>query len=582
MKKIFSSLQSLLKSALYRQYVKQIFLYFSFPCIFFCAIICFLYVSHNNYVQSSSAENTFLHIEESISNMLDEIHNKYATFHSNPDIRIGMFFDSDNFYAVQNYDVTSKIKNQLSDSVSTSNYIDSVYLYSFNSNYVYAYDASSAINSNYLHNFTDTKWYDAYNENPIYRRIIGYYNDTYKCNMISVIYQVNFNNYIPGVLVFNIPEYAIRNIIKTDTSQNADILIKSADGRQIYSTFGDNVVYDFNMENNSVHMEKNSYVKSSTIALWGLNILMSSSFNSTMQILPFVVIIVMIMVITFLIPFFISMMLASKFYNSIAKIAAYLQEFEVKDDYADNELEYIYINLQEALKSAKNTEYIIAKNVSQLHQAQLVSLQTQLNPHFLFNVLNTLSIMNSTHTDEDKFEILVKNLSNLLEYCLNTSDSTVYMDEEIKYTKYYIQIEEIKYQTELNIIWDIPDELMRFSIPRFSFQPIIENALKHGFKYNFNDKSTITIHVRKKENNIIISITDNGCGMTVQQLASLRAQLDSGIFPQSKKIGIANLNKRIRLLFGNKYGCCVYSRLNAGTTVQIITPSLFNSANPDK
>ena len=166
----------------------------------------------------------------------------------------------------------------------------------------------------------------------------------------------------------------------------------------------------------------------------------------------------------------------------------------------------------------------------------------------------------------------IRNLSDLLNYSLDTQNTFVTIRQEMMYTTYYINIEEIKYETKYNIKWNIPSGQYEVKILKFIFQPIIENTLRHGFKHKSGDSLTLTVSSEVSGNKIRFTFYDTGCGIKKPELIKIRENLKTSAFPETKNIGIYNVNLRIKLIFGDEYGVDIDSEENKFTKVTITLP----------
>lgn len=185
-------------------------------------------------------------------------------------------------------------------------------------------------------------------------------------------------------------------------------------------------------------------------------------------------------------------------------------------------------------------------------EAELGSLQSRVNPHFLFNSLN--SIASLVHTRPDDAERMTVGLSDLLRYSLNSASETMSsIEDEINISRKYLEIEKIRFVNRLEYNFDIEDGLKRFMIPRFLLQPIIENAVKHGVADN--TKGRIEILISRKEDNILIAVKDNGTD-----------------FPDIIEIGFGlnSTNEKLRLIYGEEADVELIS--GANKQVSIILP----------
>lgn len=185
--------------------------------------------------------------------------------------------------------------------------------------------------------------------------------------------------------------------------------------------------------------------------------------------------------------------------------------------------------------------------------AELQALQYQINPHFLFNTLQTIhyEILDVTNGQPSKANLMIEWLSDLLRFALGSPDSKVTLQEEIDNCMKYVQIQQERYDNTFIIDWRIPPSLMSLEVPRLILQPMIENSIVHGLKYKENGK--IRIQVMQKEAYAVFMIVDNGNGMAQDQLKKLSDELKntrSGC--ASEHIGLQNCNDRLVLAYSEK------------------------------
>lgn len=175
--------------------------------------------------------------------------------------------------------------------------------------------------------------------------------------------------------------------------------------------------------------------------------------------------------------------------------------------------------------------------------AELQALQYQINPHFLFNTLQTIhyEILDVTNGQPSKANLMIEWLSDLLRFALGSPDSKVTLQEEIDNCMKYVQIQQERYDNTFIIDWRIPPSLMSLEVPRLILQPMIENSIVHGLKYKENGK--IRIQAIQKKAYVVFMIVDNGSGMAPDQLKKLSDELKntrSGC--ASEHIGLQNCN----------------------------------------
>lgn len=192
--------------------------------------------------------------------------------------------------------------------------------------------------------------------------------------------------------------------------------------------------------------------------------------------------------------------------------------------------------------------------------AELQALQYQINPHFLFNTLQTIhyEILDVTNGQPSKANLMIEWLSDLLRFALGSPDSKVTLQQEIDNCIKYVQIQQERYDNTFIIDWRIPPSLMSLEVPRLILQPMIENSIVHGLKYKENGK--IRIQAIQKEAYVVFMIVDNGSGMAPDQLKKLSDELKntrSGC--ASEHIGLQNCNDRLLLAYSEKSKVHVWS-----------------------
>jgi two-component system, sensor histidine kinase YesM len=220
------------------------------------------------------------------------------------------------------------------------------------------------------------------------------------------------------------------------------------------------------------------------------------------------------------------------------------------------------------------------KEQENLKKAELRALQAQINPHFLYNTLDTIIWMAEAKKTDKVIEI-VRALSSFFRISLSKGKDWITIGEEVERTRSYLTIQRMRYQDIMDYKIEVDDEVSSFTILKLILQPLIENALYHGIK---NKRGGGTIIVRAKlidDNEIQLDVEDNGIGFTPEKLALLRSELedDSGDIRLESGYGIGNVNNRIRLYYGRQYGVSVKSEYYTGTRVTLVIPAIRGTAD---
>lgn len=198
-------------------------------------------------------------------------------------------------------------------------------------------------------------------------------------------------------------------------------------------------------------------------------------------------------------------------------------------------------------------------------EAKLQMLQSQINPHFLYNTLESISMMATINDDEATAEMATE-LGSILRYSISNINQPVSLSEEIAQLKKYISLLERRFHSQYTISIDIDNKYYSISIPRLILQPILENAIYHGMSSVRSDGKIVISAEKADPHTLLLTVSDNGSGMSEEKVQDLNEYINekNDLF---KSIGMRNVNRRIKLSCGPEYGLTVYSYIGKGTTV---------------
>ncbi len=212
----------------------------------------------------------------------------------------------------------------------------------------------------------------------------------------------------------------------------------------------------------------------------------------------------------------------------------------------------------------------ITKEQVRLRKAEFELLQSQINPHFLYNTLDAI-IWLAEAGEQKKVVSMVGNLSEFFRTSLNQGKDIISIREEIQHVRSYLEIQQVRYQDILKYEIQVPKELNKYMIPKITIQPLVENALYHGIK-NKRGPGRITVGAKREKEYFVIFIEDNGIGINKERLEQVRNKILYKTSAGNDIYGLYNVNERIRLNFGEKYGISIESIYGEKTTVSIILP----------
>ena len=207
----------------------------------------------------------------------------------------------------------------------------------------------------------------------------------------------------------------------------------------------------------------------------------------------------------------------------------------------------------------------------QRQEAELDALQMQINPHFLYNTLDIIrwQVM-AQENGEGKASRMIDSFSRLLRLGTKKSSGIVPLQEEIAHIKAYIEVVRFDLDFRLEVEFQVEGPITEYGIPKFTLQPLVENAIVHGFS-NKRQNGIIRIHAYRKETDFYIEVMDNGNGILPDKLDSLKKDLRSG-HPTVGGIGLKNVNDRIKLYYGEQYGLDMESKPEEYTRVILHLP----------
>ena len=271
----------------------------------------------------------------------------------------------------------------------------------------------------------------------------------------------------------------------------------------------------------------------------------------------------------------ISMIISSRISKPIKKLELSMKEVE-KGNF-DSKID---IQSSNEIGKLSRTFNLMTKEIKELmnqntieqelkRKSEIKALQTQINPHFLYNTLDSIIWM----AEDKKYQeviLMTSALATLFRLSISSGDELTTIENEIEHIKSYLTIQKMRYKDKLDFEIDVDAEILQNKIIKILLQPLVENCIYHGTR-NMPEVGFIRITGKKYYDKILIQIIDNGIGMTPDQISAIfenRIKSKSG----GKSVGVNNVNDRIKLYFGKEYGISFDSEIDKGTTVNIWIP----------
>ncbi len=202
-----------------------------------------------------------------------------------------------------------------------------------------------------------------------------------------------------------------------------------------------------------------------------------------------------------------------------------------------------------------------------LRKTELALLQAQINPHFLYNTMDTIIWLIEAEKTEEAVD-MVSNLSDFFRHSLSKGEDVITLEEEERHVRSYLQIQHVRYKSVMDYTVDIDPALHHALIPKLTLQPLVENALYHGIKLK-RSVGMIQISGKREGSIIVLQVADNGVGMTAERLEALRRAMESNT---RVGFGLSAVHQRLQLQFGREYGLSIASQDGIGTTVTVRIP----------
>lgn len=551
------------------------------------------YITQNNIKEelNKNNENILVQIKDNLEMIIDDTDSLNLTFSSNPEM-IGMLkqvlYNDQHNSSVINYN--SIIKDFLVTSVASRPYIYSIYIYSDNPNKYFMSSTDGLVSIN---NFFDNSWFESYlnhqNDQLSFwneSRSIKQYSFEKNTTDVITFYKKFFNE--QGLVVLNIHKgYLVKKIkdlnllpdqIILVLDEKNNIILNSKDQNYLTDTALDNI---FNQSVTAHNLEINNekyYITKIDPGEYKwqyVSITPLSSLYTTPLKLGKIMIIMFFISIIFCIT--LALIITRRTYNHVSTIITILVHAEtgkpipqlqsvVKDEY-----DLIIQNILKTYIEQNSLKLQLKEKHYKMRILELIALQAQINPHFLFNTLKSIFWMSFQLTNSrNEVSQMIENLSDILYYSIGKQANLVHFDEEIKNTKNYIEIEQTRYKDKFDVIWEYPEGIVKYYTIKLLIQPIVENSILHGLREK-DQKGCIKIKFIELNDCLILHVTDNGVGIDKTDLNNINRKLElkQDIIDH---IGIYNCNRRLSLAFGDQYGIKIRSKAGYGTSVKVILP----------
>lgn len=344
------------------------------------------------------------------------------------------------------------------------------------------------------------------------------------------------------------------------TSEDSEVVAEYKDG-----------VYDipFQGEQRKVLVNTISYTGWKLVGVIPYDTLSAGTIN----IRYFIILIILLMAMMLVI---VNRVVALRISSPILKLNNSVKEYEAGEKPeiyigGSSEIRHLGLSIQRSYEQIDTLMKKIVLEQNERRKSEFDALQSQINPHFLYNALESITWMvEGERNDEAVF--MISQLAKLFRISLSKGRTVISIKDELQHAQSYMNIQMVRYKNTFSVVFDVDPEVYSCCIVKLVLQPLLENAINYGVE-GMDDSGEIRVTGREENGTVILSVSDNGFGMTEEQV-SLVLTDSTRIHKHGSGVGLVNVNNRIKILFGKEYGLKVESEPDEGTTVSIRIPAI--------
>lgn len=551
---------------------------------FFLFFSLYSYRNTKNILQQEALSAGEYNIElarQNVENYLEDMRYIAATLDTSQMVQI--FFSSEN-----PQDLITNIHGSLQETLKTYvngfPSIDSIYLYSGRTG-----DIITSSTQESIRYFSDLNWMDHFSENPDkYTIFMRSKNDIFPY-LLCIMKQLRTGG-TDSAIVINIDLSRLASLNELEDNPYQKIYMVSDDGQIMYRS-GQRELFEpletvpelenFNPEiregSSLCGTDRNPYtftqIKSETYPWHYICVTYLTEYSG--QLSSSRAIFIALVFALFAAALLIALFFSLHSFRPIQNIIEFLNDpaLSGQNHYSTQELKYIADKITSYIQTNQDLSRELEERLNTLNQTRILALQSQINPHFLFNTLNMIHILECEELGyTHPLPKMTLGLSKLARYAIESTD-LVTLKTELEYTEIYLSILKQRYGGLLKTVTDVDFEAYRCKVPKLFIQPLIENAVFHGLSKKVDENSCLTITCRLQENRCCVSVKDNGVGMHPDTLKKLRQIMDEPTPPHGS-IGLKNVVTRMQLLYGNDFSLEIESREGDGSVFILRFPIL--------
>lgn len=570
-------------NSLFFKYLKKFALIILIPFIILLSLIYFLYRENSMNLLNNNIQNSFESSYSEVNSAFVLADSFFETYTFDQSLKYFIFQDKLDFESENTTEYLKMMTMSMLNPIYQYHSVNSAAIYSYINNYIF----STKYGYIDLENYPDKDFIyglqEISKEKPNYMAI---YPDANK-ECVNIVRIASTASIPTAIVVVNVD---VEEIISSIDSSFADY---------VYIVSGDNVVYcnkkDYDEKTllnafrdageykrgEKLNLKKDTTLKNELTSSLDCNLVIS--FDTQMYhslTISTILILIVCLFVAILISIAISLYMSYQYYDAISKIIIQLQKDMASDDIQKktDEVNYIVSNISYLSTKVKNVEKDLTDKLITLKKTQISILQNQINPHFIFNTLNSINLYIQNYIDADCAPVvMISSLSGMITDLLSIDDYTTTIRKEVEYAKRYLTIESIKYMDRFDVVWKIDDNVYECQTIKMILQPIIENALNYGiYPLDRSVRGCVTISVEDYGEDIVLKVCDNGMGFEADKTEELNSSLENADLPNTKHIGLLNINLRIKTIYGDNYGVKIES-VPGDTAVIVTMPKIMSS-----
>ncbi len=587
------------------QFFIKNFLVFLIPLVVPLLILGLMSIFMTKGVVENEINNNNMNLlkltEENLELIFNEMDSLNLNFGTNPEITVKLknLLNKSQALTFEEYNLLATIKSFIDAPANARPFIQSIYVYFKNPQNRFVTTTDGLVDIDHFYDASWLKSYTRQNGRSLIwteaRTIRRYSFETRNTKVLTIYRLLNpSGGRNSGVIVLNIyTEYLARLLKNLETLPSQEIAIVDESNQIIFKNKRMNDISDSQLTRMVSQGNRGIVVYPSRRNPLIISYLGSERYHwkyisvvpqRTLYQVPTKLrqLTLLLLVFSFILGLALTYWLTRKNYHRLQNIISIIDSAEKGNPLpplpvqTHDEYDFITHNLLKTFIEQSYLKLQLSERKYKLRAMELLALQSQLNPHFLFNTLETLKwkIIQLTQKPNETSQML-ENLSDILKYSLDAPRRLVTLAEEIKNTRSYVEIQKIRYRDKFDLFWEYDEPVLECSVIRMLFQPLIENSIYHGIKAKAG-KSHIKIKIQQRQSRLKIVLIDDGIGMQPAKLAEIRNSLthDSS---ESEHIGLLNTQKRLQLTFGEDITFQIRSKPNLGTVITLRIPSITDA-----